>query len=631
MQLRVCHSPGERSRVWSGIILAVVLATLVPGAPAAAESTDAAPERCAGGPDGVSGRDADARDSAPVAALPVSLIEVVGHESLSSREVEGILGGESDAPFDPSRLEARADSLLAALALLGRPLARVEITWSESVDGVHLAAFIREGPEVRLGRLTVGSIPSGDVRGDVRGDMPDDVPGDVRADVRERAAGTSFHSGAVVTRVSLEAEIEELLSSYENEGYPFVSVVPGYAAIGDDGRVEIGLAVDTGLETRFGDIVVSGNAVTKDHVVRREVRIKRDEPYSETKLSRVRPRLERLGIFESVAEPLVAVDPLTGEATIGVEVSEGPANRIAGVLGYRPGVADEDGEITGLVEIELGNIAGTGRQASVEWENLRTDQTQIAFSYREPWLLGAPVDVGIEGAQTIRDTFYTTTEGDLFVTARMGDRTLVTWSVGAERYVPEGESESTTTSSRTALVADFDGTDAPANPTRGILLRAKLEYASKEKKDTGDQSNSATLALGGETFLRIRPRHVIAVGGRLSGITSGEDEVPFHELLVLGGATSLRGYREEQFRGTRTALGTLEYRVLLDRKSRVFVFVDVGYFFRDGRNSAKDTKLGYGIGLRGQTRLGIIGVDYGLGEGDGLLDGKLHVGLIREF
>jgi hypothetical protein len=29
--------------------------------------------------------------------------------------------------------------------------------------------------------------------------------------------------------------------------------------------------------------------------------------------------------------------------------------------------------------------------------------------------------------------------------------------------------------------------------------------------------------------------------------------------------------------------------------------------------------------------LGIIGVDYGLGEGDELLDGKLHVGLIREF
>jgi outer membrane protein insertion porin family len=107
--------------------------------------------------------------------------------------------------------------------------------------------------------------------------------------------------------------------------------------------------------------------------------------------------------------------------------------------------------------------------------------------------------------------------------------------------------------------------------------------------------------------------------------------VPFHELLAVGGASSLRGYREEQFRGTRTAVGTLEYRYLLGRHARAVVFLDVGYFYRGGPNFAKDTKLGYGIGLRGETRLGTISLDYGLGEGDDLLDGKLHVGLIRGF
>ena len=66
-------------------------------------------------------------------------------------------------------------------------------------------------------------------------------------------------------------------------------------------------------------------------------------------------------------------------------------------------------------------------------------------------------------------------------------------------------------------------------------------------------------------------------------------------------------------------------------RSRALAFVDVGYYFRGGSNPAKDTKLGYGIGLRAYTRLGIIGLDYGLGEGDRLLDGKLHVGLVREF
>ncbi|HYW68732.1 MAG TPA: BamA/TamA family outer membrane protein, partial [bacterium] len=85
------------------------------------------------------------------------------------------------------------------------------------------------------------------------------------------------------------------------------------------------------------------------------------------------------------------------------------------------------------------------------------------------------------------------------------------------------------------------------------------------------------------------------------------------------------------FRGTRVALASVEYRFLLGRRSRAIAFVDVGHWYRDGSNPAKDTNLGYGIGLRGDTRLGTISVDYGLGEGDNLLDGKLHAGLIREF
>jgi outer membrane protein insertion porin family len=129
----------------------------------------------------------------------------------------------------------------------------------------------------------------------------------------------------------------------------------------------------------------------------------------------------------------------------------------------------------------------------------------------------------------------------------------------------------------------------------------------------------------------VRPRQVVALSGRLAAVSSTEEDVPFHEQLVLGGARSLRGYREEQFRGTRTALGTAEYRFLLTRRSRALAFVDAGYYYRGGSNFAKGVKLGYGIGLRGETRLGIIALDYGLGEGDGLLDGKLHVGLSREF
>ena len=45
----------------------------------------------------------------------------------------------------------------------------------------------------------------------------------------------------------------------------------------------------------------------------------------------------------------------------------------------------------------------------------------------------------------------------------------------------------------------------------------------------------------------------------------------------------------------------------------------------------EDYKFGYGFDLRIETRLGVIGIDYDLGEGRGLTSGLVHVGLTNKF
>jgi len=544
-------------------------------------------------------------------AASVTSAAVDGHQSLRARDVLGILAVEEGAVFDSALVDAGVDSLISLLTDLGRPFAYVSVSWDSTSAGVTVAVSVDEGHEVKLDDLTFRGV-----------DRP--VPDEFVRLLKLRA-------GSHLTRRSLLGDIEVLLSSYADDGRPFAQVaLPAAVWLGDEdgltGRVE----VSEGTATWFGDVVVAGNDVTREHVIVREAGLQRGRPFSLSRLSRVRPRLERLAFLDAVEEPVVAVDPASGEATVGVAVTEGAASRISGAIGLSGG-PDASDDITGIVDIELGNIAGTGRSAAASWERIRENQTQISFSYTEPWVLGAPVDVGVAGSQSVRDTFYTTTEGDVLITARLGDRTRLTWSLGGQRYVPGAADESTSTSVKTAFAAAYDGTDAPWNPTAGTRLRASVEYADKKITDEGRDESSGTFAAEVEQFLRLRVRQVLALRARVEALVSTEEEVPFHELLVLGGARSLRGYREEQFRGTRTALGSIEYRLLLGRRSRAIVFVDAGYWYREGPNFAKDMKLGYGIGLRGDTRLGTISIDYGLGEGDDFLDGKLHAGLIREF
>jgi outer membrane protein assembly factor BamA len=77
----------------------------------------------------------------------------------------------------------------------------------------------------------------------------------------------------------------------------------------------------------------------------------------------------------------------------------------------------------------------------------------------------------------------------------------------------------------------------------------------------------------------------------------------------------------------------LEYRYLLGRRSRAFVFADAGMYQRRERDRGliREDKIGYGFGIRLETRLGVMGVDYGLARGDDLIQGKVHVGLVNRF
>ncbi|NIM99429.1 MAG: hypothetical protein GTO24_15570, partial [candidate division Zixibacteria bacterium] len=65
---------------------------------------------------------------------------------------------------------------------------------------------------------------------------------------------------------------------------------------------------------------------------------------------------------------------------------------------------------------------------------------------------------------------------------------------------------------------------------------------------------------------------------------------------------------------------------------------DLGYYERNspagsagqfGKISGE--KLGYGFGLRIDSKAGLLGIDYGLGEGDSFSQGKVHFGITNRF
>lgn len=134
--------------------------------------------------------------------------------------------------------------------------------------------------------------------------------------------------------------------------------------------------------------------------------------------------------------------------------------------------------------------------------------------------------------------------------------------------------------------------------THGSLL---LVYGGRATLDPG--SGYWRYGLDAQQFLYLGsgPR-VLFARLRADAVTAGRDEVPFTELPVIGGATTLRGYHSDRFRDRIAAVGSLEYQWDLARYLYASLFVDVGRVYGGlDELSLGGLRAGYGVAFEAHT------------------------------
>jgi hypothetical protein len=86
------------------------------------------------------------------------------------------------------------------------------------------------------------------------------------------------------------------------------------------------------------------------------------------------------------------------------------------------------------------------------------------------------------------------------------------------------------------------------------------------------------------------------------GVTGKTADVPFSELPKIGGPIFLRGYQRDRFRDRVSAIGTIEYRWMVNKFLAAFLFVDAGRVYKSWSDFEFDgMRVGYGGGLQAHT------------------------------
>ncbi len=439
--------------------------------------------------------------------------------------------------------------------------------------------------------------------------------------------------GKHFTSQFLEQIAHDIVSEFAANGYPDVVLNPSLTA--RDDTVDVSLMIHSGERAFIDSIAIYGLSRTKDYVVRRELSNLHGRTAGEDAVSTAKTSIGRMNYLHMMNDPYIAYTD-DGKCILVANLGEGKQGSFDGVIGYQPSSGEESGEMVGKIDLTFPNILGTGRSSRIRWENMGKDTEDIELLYTEPWVFGFPYNISGSFVQEQREKLdYTKTIIQSSITRTFGRL----HSIGGYRY-EKVSSDSLNSSSAHGIDIgiSWDSIDNHENPRNGIRYSVGWSNISKKYRFVSKGSHSLErLEFDLDHYVPTLTGQTLAVLVRYRRVDTPLEKLSLSDRYWLGGSTSIRGYREKIFPAIKALWATLEYRLIRGRASRVFVFVDTGYLTNKTRspeghyNKKTINRTGYGFGLRIESRAGTLGFDFGLGRGDSLGDGKLHVNLSSSF
>ena len=439
--------------------------------------------------------------------------------------------------------------------------------------------------------------------------------------------------GSILNSKALGDNVRAVEQYYHDQGYILtkvsdVSMSPG------------GVLTVTINEGMLESILVTGNEKTKEKVITREMKVKPGEVFNVKDAKRSMQKVQNLGYFEDVNMKLnPGKDP--NNVVLATTVVEQKTGRFSIGGGY----SKSDGMV-GIIEVGDDNFRGSGDKVKLHWEfGGKASNKNYEVSYTRPWLDAKQTSLGFslynmtneyndyndDGGT--RSTYDKQRKGfDVTLGRPQGEYTqnYITLKQRDDKYIgtvsgvdyahpstdttgfmtdhPEYLADNFGMTRSVSLMRVYDTRDNVFSPTEGNRLALTAEFAGKGLGGDFDYNKYTAET---RNYFKVGHAQVVAVRGMV-GYADGN--MPDSGRFAVGGADTLRGYRDDQFKGDKMLAASAEYRFPIVSKVEGVVFSDVGKAWDGEGYKLNDLEASAGVGVRVSTPIGPIRLDYAKGS-----------------
>ena len=442
--------------------------------------------------------------------------------------------------------------------------------------------------------------------------------------------------------------IAEILGSY---GYAFASINPQPDVRRELSEVDLTLVIDPGRRIYVRQVNISGNAKTRDVVIRREMRQFESSWFDSDKIDLSKKRLGRLGYFTDTDISTEDVPGSPDQVDVNVAVKEKPTGAVTLGAGFSSteklilsaGINQDNAFGTGTaigLNASLGKINQNLTLSNYDpyfTEDGISRYTDLYYRSSKPLYyvgdtsyqiksVGTSIKLGVPYTEVDRVFFGTGVEAFRINTTSNTPQPYLNY---AESYgIPAPGYNGTLTTYNVPVTVGWsrDGRDSSLIPSTGSLQQLSAEVGTPA---------------GNMTFYRLygqyQKYHSISKGQILSfnsevgyGQAYGNNPFPITKNYYVGGIGSVRGYspgslgpqyynvntyQNQPTGGQSKIVLNGEYTFPIpgsgvDKTLRLFTFVDGGNAF--GENINLVLNYAYGLGISWISPLGPLKFSYGI-------------------
>ena len=436
-------------------------------------------------------------------------------------------------------------------------------------------------------------------------------------------------------REAIMRDIDFLTQTSNDEGYANADVNPKINTRENEQLVDVDFQITKGELVYINHINITGNTITRDKVIRRQLEVVEGDLYSGSKLRSSYANLNKLRYFEE-ADFQTEKGPDKSKMDINIRVKE----KSTGMFMVGAGYSSVDQAVI-MGQITQQNFLGYGQILSLK-ASLGSTTNNIDLSFTEPWLFDLPLwsQANIWKYKKDYDSYTLDSRGAGltlgyplwekivgYVGYKLSSDDISDVSASAPFQIKDQEGQLITSAVTLSLIRDT--TNDFIFPSNGTKANISVTHAGGPLQgDANYTQYSASLF----AFYPLPLDVVFGVKSRI-GYIQGHDgvEIPIFSRYVLGGINSLRGFRyvgptnpgtEDTIGGTTMLLFNVEmvFPFIKESGMKIVAFYDAGNAWND-RYYLDDLRQSVGLGLRWYSPIGPLRLEYGyIINGKGLND-----------